>query len=201
MAIITLAEVKTLLQISDSSKDSLITALIPIVQSFITSYCNNYFEVVAGPNYDILRKTNMSQKYYIESYNISFVATGRKINTSDNDFVSSGFIAGAHVRVSGSLVNDGIYKITSVTANEMILDSAETLTDEPSGNVLVRLSMVNFPVGIKMPVAKFIAFELNKQNNNGLQSESLADYSYSKSGDYPASLLKTLNVFRKVKFI
>ena len=201
MAIITLTEVKNLLQISDSSKDSLISALIPIVQSYVTSYCNNYFEVVTGPNYDILRKTNMAQKYYVESYNISFTATSRKVNTTENDFVTSGFIAGAHLRVSGSLVNDGIFKISSVGENEIILDPAESLTDEPAGNVLVRLSLVSFPAGIKMPVAKLIAFELNKQNNNGLQSESLADYSYSKSGDYPESLLKALKVYRKVKFL
>lgn len=43
MAIITLAEVKTLLSITDSSKDTLITALIPIVEDFVTKYCNDDF--------------------------------------------------------------------------------------------------------------------------------------------------------------
>lgn len=43
MAIITLAEVKTLLSITDSTKDTLITALIPIVEDFVVRHCNDDF--------------------------------------------------------------------------------------------------------------------------------------------------------------
>lgn len=48
MAIITLSEVKTLLSITDSSKDSVITALIPIVEEFVIRYCNNDFKNSEG---------------------------------------------------------------------------------------------------------------------------------------------------------
>lgn len=44
MAIITLTEAKTLLQITDTSKDDLITALIPIIESDIREYCNANFQ-------------------------------------------------------------------------------------------------------------------------------------------------------------
>jgi len=43
MAIATLSEIKVLLQITDSTKDTLITALIPIVESDILEYLNNDF--------------------------------------------------------------------------------------------------------------------------------------------------------------
>jgi len=42
--IITIAEVKTLLQITGTSKDTLITALIPIVESDLLEYLNNDFD-------------------------------------------------------------------------------------------------------------------------------------------------------------
>jgi len=42
--IITIAEVKTLLQITDSSKDAIITALIPIVEDDLLEYLNNNFD-------------------------------------------------------------------------------------------------------------------------------------------------------------
>ena len=42
--IITIAEVKTLLQIIDSSKDTLITMLIPIVESDLLEHLNNDFD-------------------------------------------------------------------------------------------------------------------------------------------------------------
>lgn len=43
MAIITLAEVKTLLSISDDTKDDQIELLIPIVEDFVVRYCNDDF--------------------------------------------------------------------------------------------------------------------------------------------------------------
>lgn len=43
MDITTLAEVKTLLQITDTSKDALIEMLIPIVQDDLLTYLNNDF--------------------------------------------------------------------------------------------------------------------------------------------------------------
>ena len=42
--IITIAEVKTLLQITDSSKDALITLLIPIAESNLLGHLNNVFD-------------------------------------------------------------------------------------------------------------------------------------------------------------
>lgn len=43
MAVITLSEVKVFLQIGDTSKDALITALIPQVEEAIKEYCNVAF--------------------------------------------------------------------------------------------------------------------------------------------------------------
>lgn len=43
MSITTLSEIKTLLQITDDSKDALITALIPIVESDLLEYLSNGF--------------------------------------------------------------------------------------------------------------------------------------------------------------
>ena len=45
MAIITQAEVKTLLQISGTDKDALIEMLIPMVEDDVITYCRNTFEV------------------------------------------------------------------------------------------------------------------------------------------------------------
>lgn len=45
MAVITTDEVKVFLQISDTSKDDLIDALIPVIQDNIIEYCNDDFTV------------------------------------------------------------------------------------------------------------------------------------------------------------
>jgi hypothetical protein len=109
MSFISNEEVKKILQITDASKDDAIDLLIPAVQDFIKTYCNNSF-----------------------------------LNS----------------------------------------EGAES-----------------FPDGLKLPVAKMIGIDLNKKILSGTQSESLGDHSISFTGDYPASILKTLNHYRKVKFI
>lgn len=43
MAIITRANAKTLLNITDTSKDERIDLLIPIIENYIIKYCNNEF--------------------------------------------------------------------------------------------------------------------------------------------------------------
>lgn len=109
MAIISNEEVKKILQITDDSKDDAIDLLIPAVQDFIKTYCNNSF-----------------------------------LNSEGEE---------------------------------------------------------SFPAGLKLPAAKMIGIDLNKKILSGTQSESLGDHSISFTGDYPASILKALNLYRKVKFI
>jgi hypothetical protein len=59
----------------------------------------------------------------------------------------------------------------------------------------------SFPEGLKLPVAKMIGIDLNKKILSGTQAESLGDHSISFVGDYPVSILKALNLYRKVKFV
>lgn len=190
--IITSDEVKSLLQISGTTYDSLITAMIPVVQDFVLKYTNNYFET-------------LTESVYRDTNTISFVSgSPAKINDSQNQFVYMGFVAGIHVRVQGSKFNDGIYKVDSVEAGSLILSSDDELISESvDSNVLVKITIVQFPKGIKLPVAKMIGFHLEKRNARGVQSESLGDHSisYQSGGSYPKSLLDELNQYRQAKFV
>lgn len=49
MAVITLAEAKVFLQITGTTKDALITALIPEIEGHIIAYCNTDFYNTADP--------------------------------------------------------------------------------------------------------------------------------------------------------
>lgn len=203
--IATLTEVKKLLQITDTTKDDVLTALMPVVQDFICSYTNNNFEVIRGNGfYDIYHKTLANKDYYLESYNISFVAAADdepcKILNSDSKFVTAGFIVNAHVKVTGSVLNDGFYKITGVAAGELQLEE-NTLLDESNTDNYIRLSVVSFPTALKVPFANMLAYELNKQAKQGINSESLGDYSASYTGEYPKSLLAQLSTFRRIKTV
>jgi hypothetical protein len=65
MAVITQDEVKTLLQITDSSKDDLIDALIPIIEDDIREYCNqNFQDAPLVPSWQVWMKLPVSKMIY-----------------------------------------------------------------------------------------------------------------------------------------
>ena len=180
--IISVEEAKRFLQITDNSKDELIKMLIPIVQDFVVKYTRNFFEI-------------LTDSIYRESNEISF--SNGKITDAYEKLIESGFIPNIHVRVSGSVLNDGIYEVTDVEASALTLSADIPLTDEPSG-AAVKLTAVKFPKGIKLPVAQLIGYNLEKQRHRGLASERLADWLANYESDYPKALLSGLNQFRKI---
>ncbi len=188
--IITLDEVKSWLQITNSSKDLFIASMIPVVQDFVFAYTNNYFEI-------------LTDEVYRESNTISFVnSTPAKINDSQNQFVVMGFVPGIHIRVQGSKFNDGVYEVGNVEAGSLTLAMGEVLVNEAvDSKVTTLITVVKFPKGIKLPVAKLIGFHIDSQNAKGVQSESLGDYSISfqSGGNYPQSLLNDLIPYRRMK--
>lgn len=107
MAVVTTDEVKTILQISDDSKDGFIEQIIPIVEDFVKKFCNDDF-----------------------------------------------------------------------------------LDDEGEEA---------WPVGIKLPVFKLIAYEM--ENAAGAQSEKLGDMTTSYGSGYPKALKEAFAPWRKVRFM
>ena len=90
--IITVDEVKTLLEITGTSKDKIIENLIPLVQDFVLTYCNNEFLI--------------SNRYYIAG-SIAFVeGDPPTITDSESYFETAKFTDGMHLKISGSVDND-----------------------------------------------------------------------------------------------
>ena len=190
MPLITTAQARTLLQISGSTYDTLIAAIIPPLQDFIVEYCNNPFHV--------------SEKYIYAS-TISFADDDPDmINDSDSGFVDAGFTDGIDVHVENSEDNDGIYYVDTVTAGTLTLDSAEELIVEDAGYAIT-ITRVKFPKGLRLPTAQLIGYLMQKEKMNGISSKSLADYnvtfdgsSGNKIGGFPAGLLADFASYRKI---
>lgn len=187
-----LNEIKDLLQINDDSKDTFIINMIPIVQDFIIKYTNNYFEI-------------LTDSIYYETNTISFVSgSPSKIVDSRNQFKNIGFVNDIHIRINGSKFNDGIYKINTVNPGEIILSQDDSLINEDEDNeLIVNITVVQFPKTLKLIMAKLIAFNINVSNLKRVQSESLGDYSvsYESNSNYPQSLLNDLRPFMQMKTI
>lgn len=63
---------------------------------------------------------------------IAFVHATHQITDSGNGFLTAGFRSGDSIKISGSVSNDGIYTIYSVTAGVIVVK--EPVTDEAAGN-------------------------------------------------------------------
>lgn len=190
--IISLDEVKGLLQIADSdtTKDGFITDIIPIVQDFVIKFTENSFEILTDVVYRL-------------SNTLSFEAGNPpKISDPQNQFITMGFASGIDIKVKGSKFNDNYYTIDSITDGVLSLSSSDILINEPAHNLFtILITVVQFPKGIKLPVAKLIEFHLDKKKTSNVSSESLGDHSisYQASGSYPKHLLDDLAQYRLVK--
>jgi len=185
MAIVTSDQVKTILQITGTDFDTAIGALIPLVQKFILDYTKNEFRVP---------RKYITSTEFVFTHNDSAADT---ITDPDENFIDAGLTDGCHVIVSGSLDNDGVYKVATVVAGTLTLDASEVLTSE-SSDEYVRIQRVSFPDSLQLIAAKLIGFNLERGQTRGIKSEHIGSYSVQYSNEYPASLLKELNIYRKV---
>lgn len=177
--IITVAEAKTLLQLGDTSKDALLTALIPLVQNRIVRYCNNSF---VDPSRQII------------SNKVAFVAGSPATITDGSDgFVTAGLAAG-DVVVTGSRSNDGIYAVQTVQAGTLTLETGLTLLDESAGWD-IGITRVAWPSEIKLPASVLLGYYLAKQGKL-VTNESLPG-GYSATFKSEMDVLGLFNDFRK----
>lgn len=185
MAIITTAKVKTLLQISGSTYDSLIDELIPAFQNWIVEYLQNWFHT----------------GIYLDASTIAFVhSEPDTITDSDEGFVDADFTDSIDIHVSGSKDNDGIYAVDTAAAGTLKLESGEELIAEDAGEG-VTITRVKFPKALWMPTALCIKVDMAKRDPS-LKSKSLADHSesYSEDGRYPPALLKMFNPWKQFNY-
>lgn len=179
--ITTRANVKTILKLSDTTQDSLIDSLLPMIQDDILTFLKNKFKT------EIL----------ISGKTISFA--GKSIFDSDLGFVTAGFVPG-NIVVQDSKINDGFYTLEAVTAGTLTV--SESLTTESAAND-IRITQINYPKGLELVAANMIGYVMN--NKHGVKSESISRYSVSYANDvsslvngYPDTITRPFLKWRKI---
>lgn len=194
MPINTLAEVKTFLQISASTYDSLITSLLPITENAIINYCNNHFI----DTYKSLLGITPTVYMYDDAF--EFINSDNSLNNSNLDFTTYEFNVGDNVRVYNSLNNNKVFKISSIAANKIIFDSGITVIDEDNDNNLV-IGRVKYPDDLKLIQSDMIGWRL-EQKGRYFKSEKIDDYSYTRDdkliAGYPQGIMDQLNEYRSI---
>ena len=193
--IVTLAQVKALLQITSATYDTVIQSLIPIVEDDVIRYCNQAF-----------------QDKYIYSEG-SALATVRgdpdTITDSESNWVKYGFLALMDVYIEGGNgTNMGSYEVASVAAGTLTLTSVNTLIDQDIDDTddqpvgILRVSRIKWPRGIILPAAQMVWYHIKEGKPTDVVSERIDDYAVTYSSgsgaqmQYPTRILQGLNKYR-----
>lgn len=200
MAIMTTAEVKSLLRITDSTYDTDIETFLPLVEDDVIAYLGHAFQDgyvyrESGTALEFVRGDSDTHDY---------------ITDADEEFVEKGFRDGMDIVVEGGYANVGLYTIDSASTGTLSLseygelipqDQDDTSDDHYMGSI--RISRVHWPNELKLPVAKMVWFLIQDAKTDDAQSESLGDYSITYVGGnaYPERVVRMLDKHRRVRFI
>lgn len=199
MALMTTAEVKSILRITDTTYDTDIGVFLPLVEDDIIAYIGHAFQ---------------DGYVYRESGNAFAFTRGDSdthdtITDEDSEFLTHGFAAGQDIVIEGGFSNVGLYNIQTAAAGTLTLseygeliaqDQNDTSDDHTIGTI--RISRVNWPKSIKLVAAKMVWYLIDKAKEDDVQSESLDDYSvtYAGSNAYPTRILRMLDKWRRPNF-
>lgn len=161
--IITLAQCKSLLNILDTSKDALITALIPEAEA-------KYLQIRNFPFIQIEADITASDKTVS---NVSLYPASALSNIVESNGSTVSCVERMEY-VYNSANNIDTY-ITDIDYDngtfEIAVASGKTATD---------VIFTIYPVGSKFVAAKIIQYLMQSNSMTGLQSESVGSYSYSR---------------------
>lgn len=199
MSLMTTAEVKSILRITDATYDTDIGTFLPYVENDIIDYLKNAFQ----DGY-VYRESGTALEFVPDT------STGDYITDEDAEFVEKGFTDGMDIVIEGGYANVGLYHISSASAGQLTLtekgelvaqDLNDTKDDHYTGSV--RISRVHWPDAIKLPAAKMVWWLIQNAQTNDVQSESLDDYSitYAGSNAYPSRVIRMLDKWRQVKML
>jgi hypothetical protein len=184
--IATLSEIKTILGYTDTSHDAQIVSLIPMVEDDIITECNNTF---------------IHSTIYFAGDIVSTVAGAvYSFDCADGSMDDAELDVGDIIYARGSARNDGYYTITAIADTKITVREPLKAHAEES----FTLYLVDIPVGLKIYIAKMVAWQINHASDSGLTGESIGNYSYSRSAGsssdagYPAEILRGLAKWKRV---
>ncbi len=177
--IIETTEVNNILQLS--GKDTEIGNVRKYAESHAIDFTKNPFHI---------------KGQCVQGYSFTFTASTKKINNALGNFITTEhypirFQAGLYIHVQGSVLNDGFYKLASVTATELTVVSTDVLFDEADGGYIT-INLVKFPDGFKLALAKYIGHLINANalSKSGIHSETLDNFSVTYKDNDNHKLLR-----------
>ena len=184
--IITLAQCKSLLNITDTTKDAIITALIPEAEAKYLQIRNFPFIQIKGSitaadktvsNITLYPYTTLEDSYEYNRLSVTFLDRMEQVYNSANNI---------DTYITDIDYDNGTF--------ELAVASGKTATDA---------IFTIYPAGSKFTAAKIIQYLMQSNSMTGLQSESVGSYSYSRGSagnpyGVPDDIFKSIKRFVNV---
>ena len=151
----------------------------------VLGYLNNFFVYAHAP-----------------SVFIDCDATAKTISLADTDYTWDDYAldpkVDQYIRIEGSRLNDGVYKVTAVSETSVIVDT--TLIDEESDEDLDHVTI--YELAIPQTLLSLITEMIDWSGTNNVKSEKLGPHSitYDKPVTVFTSFESRLKRWRKVGF-
>jgi len=134
----------------------------------------------------VMREINRYWPRTYENISLTFAATGKTITGATETY-----LPGQYILIQHSILNDGVYKIASVTNG--VITVVETIYDETAKVNIFGLAPPRDFLDLVTDIAAFTG-------KDGVKSESIDDYSVSFEGDgsWKTAFRKRLNTYRSM---
>ncbi len=204
MPIITLEEVKLILDLDSDEFDQRIAILIPVVTSRLRRLCNNDF-AVHPVGYSRRQSWSYGDPdlYALPQVSATFTAATLTVVAKDSNFASAMFAGSQDVLISGSFLNDGYFEVSSVSTSSMTVLSGysfvgaakgtHAFTDEATG-ATITFGVAKWPGDIKPIVASMIQYDYQER---GTWSDAPGEEGFSGEYGYPKELIRQLDPYKR----
>lgn len=137
-------------------------------------------------------------KYESDSAFYSFDGTAKTVDGVQEDV----FQVSDYVRVHYAKRNNLMATVTAKTTTQLTLDNDELRTTQENATIL----LCDIPKAVEQLVSQMINFDIFEREVTDLDSETVGNYSYSKSKpvngmlDYPVNIMSRLDTYKMVRF-
>lgn len=203
----TLAECKSILNITDTTYDVRMTQQLPIIRQRIVDLCNKDFRF---QNTYLNRTSNVyytfnGKQVSVSSY-FTYAKTAQTITCTNDDIDLRLYIqAPSDLLIEGTVLNNGYVSVKTVAEHVITTEAGQFFYDEVAP--LSSMVLVNFPITMKDVVAEMLFYDVVRPKGNaGISSESIGGYSASYRGDtgrfgYPVEIISKLNPYKILRVI